>query len=102
MLTPRIDRTPSGKIIKGELRKLAKKRETALQKQQHQADLAAMRKVNDANVPKPSYKTPAEFSQLKQEREQKLAERQEIYRQQLIAHQRATAQQQRGHYYQDT
>ncbi|ETI26934.1 hypothetical protein G647_10033 [Cladophialophora carrionii CBS 160.54] len=77
------------------MRKLAKKRETALQKQQHQADLAAMRKVNDANVPKPSYKTPAEFSQLKQEREQKLAERQEIYRQQLIAHQRATAQQQR-------
>ncbi|KAK5461027.1 RNA polymerase II transcription elongation factor SpEAF [Exophiala xenobiotica] len=78
------------------MRKLAKKRETALQKQQHQADLAAMRKVNDANVPKPSYKTPAEFSQLKQEREAKLAERQEIYRQQLIAHQRATAQQQRG------
>lgn len=78
------------------MRKLAKKRETALQKQQHQADLAAMRKVNDANVPKPSYKTPAEFSQLKQEREAKLAERQEIYRQQLIAHQRATAQQQRS------
>ncbi|KAK5045284.1 hypothetical protein LTR84_009390 [Exophiala bonariae] len=78
------------------MRKLAKKRETAIQKQQHQADLAAMRKVNDANVPKPSYKTPAEFSQLKQEREQKMAERQEIYRQQLIAHQRATAQQQRG------
>lgn len=78
------------------MRKLAKKRETAIQKQQHQADLAAMRKVNDANVPKPSYKTPAEFSQLKQEREQKMAERQEIYRQQLIAHQRATAQAQRG------
>lgn len=78
------------------MRKLAKKREAALQKQQHQADLAAMRKVNDANVPKPSYKTPAEFSQLKQEREAKLAERQEIYRQQLIAHQRATAQQQRN------
>jgi len=78
------------------MRKLAKKRETTLQKQQHQADLAAMRKVNDANVPKPTYKTPAEFSQLKQEREQKMAERQEIYRQQLIAHQRATAQQQRG------
>ncbi|KIW42264.1 uncharacterized protein PV06_05828 [Exophiala oligosperma] len=78
------------------MRKLAKKREAAVQKQQHQADLAAMRKVNDANVPKPSYKTPAEFSQLKQEREAKLAERQEIYRQQLIAHQRATAQQQRA------
>lgn len=78
------------------MRKLAKKRETALQKQQHQADLVAMRKANDANVPKPAYKTPAEFSQLKQEREQKMAERQEIYRQQLIAHQRATAQQQRG------
>lgn len=78
------------------MRKLAKKRETTLQKQQHQADLAAMRKVNDANVPKPTCRTPAQFSQLKQDREQKMAERQEIYRQQLIAHQRATAQQQRG------
>ncbi|OAP55090.1 hypothetical protein AYL99_10790 [Fonsecaea erecta] len=77
------------------MRKLAKKRETALQKQQHQADLAALRKVNDTNIPKPPLKTPAEFSQLKFERDQKLAERQEIYRQQLIAHQRATAQQQR-------
>ncbi|KIW94498.1 uncharacterized protein Z519_04474 [Cladophialophora bantiana CBS 173.52] len=78
------------------IRKLAKRRETALEKQQHQADLAVMRKANDSSMPKPSYKTPAEFSQLKQEREQKYAERQEIYRQQLIAHQRATAQQQRS------
>ena len=78
------------------MRKLAKKRETYAQKQQHQADLAAMRKVNEVNQPKAPFKTPAEFAALKQEREQKRAEQQEIYRQQLIAHQRAAAQQQRA------
>ena len=66
------------------MRKLAKKRETALQKQQHAADLAAMRKVNEANQPKVPYHTPAEFSALKLEREVKLAERQEAYRQQML------------------
>ena len=79
------------------MRKLAKKRETALQKQQHAADLAAMRKVNEANQPKVPYHTPAEFSALKLEREVKLAERQEAYRQQMLQSQalqaRARAQQ---------
>lgn len=77
------------------MRKLAKKRETALQKQQHQADLLATRKAIEANQPRPPISNPAEFSKLKHEREVKMAERQEIYRQQLIAHQRATAQQAR-------
>jgi chromatin modification-related protein VID21 len=75
------------------MRKLAKKRETAIQKQQHANDLAAMRKVNEANQPRPPITTPAEFSRLKHDREQKLAERQEMYRQQILAHQKATMQQ---------
>ena len=75
------------------MRKLAKKRETALQKQQHAADLAAMRKVNEANQPRPPISTPAEFSRLKHEREIKMAERQEQYRQQVLAHQKAAMQQ---------
>ena len=75
------------------MRKLAKKRETALQKQQHAADLAAMRKVNEANQPKPPITTPAEFSRLKHERELKMAERQEIYRQQVLAQQKMQIQQ---------
>ena len=72
------------------MRKLAKKRETAIQKQQHANDLAAMRKVNEASQPRPPITTPAEFSRLKHDREQKMAERQEIYRQQILAHQKAT------------
>ncbi|ERF75402.1 hypothetical protein EPUS_00195 [Endocarpon pusillum Z07020] len=75
------------------MRKLAKKRETALQKQQHAADLAAMRKANEADRPRPPYSTPAEFSRLKHEREVKLAERQEIYRLQVLAQQKAAMQQ---------
>ena len=96
------------------MRKLAKKRETALQKQQHgkilfihlitasliflspcpsaylvpAADLAAMRKANDADRPRPPFSTPAEFSRLKHERDVKLAERQEIYRLQVLAQQK--------------
>ncbi|RMZ78187.1 hypothetical protein DV738_g3988, partial [Chaetothyriales sp. CBS 135597] len=78
------------------MRKLAKKRETALQKQQHQAEVQAMRKVNEVNQPKAPFKDPASYAALRQERDQKRAEQQEIYRQQLIAHQRAAAQAQRG------
>ena len=78
------------------MRKLAKKRETAIQKQQHQADLAAMRKVSEVNQPKAPFKKPSEYAALRQERDQKRAEQAEIYRQQLIAHQRAAAQAQRG------
>jgi chromatin modification-related protein VID21 len=77
------------------MRKLAKKRETALQKQQHAADLAATRKMNEANQPKPPVRTPAEFSQLKHEREIRSAERAEQYRQQLFAQRQQAAQQAR-------
>ena len=78
------------------MRKLAKKRETAIQKQQHQADLAAMRKVSEVNQPKAPFKKPSEYAALRQERDQKRAEHAEAYRQQFIAHQRAAAQAPRG------
>lgn len=77
------------------MRKLAKKRETAIQKQQHAADLAATRKMNESNQPKPPVRTPAEFSQLKHEREIRSAERAEQYRQQLFAQRQQAAQQAR-------
>lgn len=77
------------------MRKLAKKREAVRQKAAHSADMAAMRKNNDVNAPGPAVRTPAEWSQLKFEREQKVAKQQEMYKQQLIAHQRAVVQQQR-------
>jgi chromatin modification-related protein VID21 len=77
------------------MRKLAKKRETAIQKQQHAADLAATRKMNESNQPKPPVRTPAEFSQLKHERDIRSAERAEQYRQQLFAQRQAAAQQAR-------
>lgn len=50
--------------------------------------LASLRKVNEVNQPKPPITTPGEFSRLKYEREMKLQERQEQYRQQMIAQQR--------------
>ncbi|OKL63877.1 Chromatin modification-related protein eaf1 [Talaromyces atroroseus] len=78
------------------MRKLAKKRETMLQKQQQATHLASLRKVNEANQPKPPITNPADFSKLKYEREQKLQERQEQYRQQMIAQQRATLAAQRA------
>lgn len=75
------------------MRKLAKKRETALQKAQHAAGLAAMRRGNEAKQPsKPPISTPAEFSRLKHERELKAAEKAELYRQQVLAHQKAAMQ----------
>lgn len=52
------------------------------------ADLAAMRKANEADRPRPPFTTPAEFSRLKHEREVRLAERQEIYRLQVLAQQK--------------
>ena len=75
------------------MRKLAKKRETAAQKAQHQAELAAMRKNHEVNQPKPPISKPSEFSRLKHERELKMAEKQEAYRQQLLAQQQVVARQ---------
>ncbi|KAJ5938717.1 hypothetical protein N7466_001851 [Penicillium verhagenii] len=94
----RVDRRRSSRhlaLLDG-MRKLAKKRETMLQKQQHASHLASLRKANEANQPKPPITTPAEFSRLKYEREMKLQERQEQYRQQMIAQQRASLAAQRA------
>ncbi|EFW19730.1 conserved hypothetical protein [Coccidioides posadasii str. Silveira] len=71
------------------MRKLTQKREAALQKQQHGAHLASLRKANESNQPRPPISTPAEFSRMKFERELKYQEKQEQYRQQILAHQRA-------------
>jgi chromatin modification-related protein VID21 len=57
------------------MRKLAKKRETSLQKQQHAANLAAMRKANEVPQPQGVRHTPQDFSRLKHERELQLQER---------------------------
>lgn len=54
--------------------------------------LASLRKVNEANQPKPPISSPADFSKLKHEREMKLQERQEQYRQQMIAQQRVSVE----------
>ncbi|GIC91167.1 MYB and HSA domain protein [Aspergillus udagawae] len=94
----RVDRRRSSKhlALLDAMRKLAKKRETMLQKQQHASHLASLRKVNEANQPKPPISSPAEFSRLKYDRELKLQERQEQYRQQMIAQQRANLAAQRA------
>lgn len=47
------------------MRKLAKKRETAIHKQQHVASLAAMRKDKEATKQRPHMHTPQEFSRIK-------------------------------------
>lgn len=88
----RVDRRRSSRhlALLDAMRKLAKKRETMLQKQQHASHLASLRKANEANQPKPPISSPAEFSRLKYEREMKLQERQEMYRQQMIAQQKAS------------
>ncbi|KAF3029339.1 chromatin modification- protein VID21 [Penicillium rubens] len=94
----RVDRRRSSKhlALLDAMRKLAKKRETMLQKQQHASHLASLRKANEANQPKPPISSPAEFSRLKYDREMKLQERQEQYRQQMIAQQRASLAAQRS------
>ncbi|EDN07694.1 predicted protein [Histoplasma mississippiense (nom. inval.)] len=74
------------------MRKLSKKRETLLQKQQHATHLAASRKLNEVNQPRPPISTPAEFSRLKHERELKIQETQEQYKQAMIAQRMAMAQ----------
>ncbi|EKG14809.1 SANT domain DNA binding protein [Macrophomina phaseolina MS6] len=70
------------------MRKQARKRETAQHKQQEAAKAAALRKAHEAAPVRPSVHTPQEFSKLKYEREQKLAEKQEEYRRQMMAAQR--------------
>ncbi|KAI9670388.1 MAG: chromatin modification- protein VID21 [Caeruleum heppii] len=79
------------------MRKLAKKRETTLQKQQHAAGMAAQRKANvEAQPSRAPVRTPQDFSRMKYEREvkiqEKIQERTEAYRQQVLAQQRVAMQ----------
>ncbi|KAF8859207.1 hypothetical protein BDZ45DRAFT_621398 [Acephala macrosclerotiorum] len=83
------------------MRKLAKKRETNIQKQQHAAGMAAMRKANEPQHPanRIPIQTPQEFSRVKHEREEQfrrrveeIQARQEQQRRQAIAQQRINPQ----------
>ncbi|OTB02254.1 hypothetical protein M426DRAFT_322834 [Hypoxylon sp. CI-4A] len=71
------------------MRRLAKKRETAIQKQQHAASLAAMRKTNEPPQPRGPTKTPREYSIMRFERDQAMAER---LAERMAQQQRAEAQ----------
>ncbi|EOO02802.1 putative myb and hsa domain protein [Phaeoacremonium minimum UCRPA7] len=63
------------------MRKLAKKRETTIQKQQHAASLAAMRKANEVQQQRGPNKTPRDYSLMRWERDQQLAEKMAQYAQ---------------------
>lgn len=67
------------------MRKLAKKRETNLQKQQHAASLAAMRKAQEVPQPRGPLKTPQQLSKIKYDHEQRLKESQIAYQQRVEA-----------------
>ncbi|KND92133.1 Chromatin modification-like protein EAF1 [Tolypocladium ophioglossoides CBS 100239] len=74
------------------MRKLAKKRETALQKQQHSASQnAANKKTNDTVSQRPA-KTPRDYSLMRWERDQALAEKMAQYAQRQEAQRRAAMQ----------
>ncbi|KAF4331702.1 chromatin modification VID21, partial [Fusarium beomiforme] len=74
------------------MRKLAKKRETAAQKQQHTASQnAANKKINDPASQRPN-KTPREYSILRYERDQALAEKMAQYASRQEAQRRAALQ----------
>lgn len=71
------------------MRKLAKKRETNVQKQQHAATLAATRKANEApQAPGPGRLSPQEFSRLKHEKDMHMRERMERMQQEQVARHR--------------
>ena len=82
--TTRVDRRRNQKHLAliDAMRKLAKKRETAIQKQQYAASLAATRKANEPQQQQrgPS-KTPREYSIMRHERELQLAEKMAQYAQ---------------------
>ncbi|KAI9681661.1 MAG: chromatin modification- protein VID21 [Trizodia sp. TS-e1964] len=91
----RVDRRKATKHLAliDAMRKLAKKRESTVQKQQHAAGLAAQRKANEGIQPRQPVHSPATFSKMKYERELKYQEKAEEYRQRMIATQRAAIQQ---------
>lgn len=70
------------------MRKVAKKRETTAQKQQQAQSLANMRKANDTPVQPINKHTPAQFSKIKYDREQALADQKARLLQQQEAHRR--------------
>ncbi|KIN03844.1 hypothetical protein OIDMADRAFT_143331 [Oidiodendron maius Zn] len=74
------------------MRKLAKKRETNLQKQQHAASLAAMRKAQEVPQARGPLKTPQQLSKIKYEHEQRLKESQIVYQQRIEAQRKAAMQ----------
>jgi chromatin modification-related protein VID21 len=72
------------------MRKLAKKRETTIQKQQHTASQSvANKKTNDAMSQRPT-KTPRDYSLLRWERDQALAEKMAQYAQRQEAQRRVS------------
>lgn len=73
------------------MRKLAKKRETTLQKQQHNASQNAAKKPNEP-TPRGPNKTPRDYSLLRWERDQALAEKMAQYAQRQEAQRRAALQ----------
>lgn len=74
------------------MRKLAKKRETALQKQQQAQHSANMRKQNETAQPTMNKHTPQQISKLKHEREVALQERHARMQMQQEAHRRVNPQ----------
>ncbi|QDS72748.1 hypothetical protein FKW77_004035 [Venturia effusa] len=71
------------------IRKQARKREAALHRQHESAKASALRKQHSesSQARNSGIHTPQEFSRMKHERELKMQERQEIYRQQLLQQQ---------------
>ena len=73
------------------MRKLAKKRETILQKQQHNASQnAASKKPTDSTMTRGAPKTPREYSLIRWERDQALAEKMAQYAQRQDAQRRVS------------
>lgn len=72
------------------MRKLAKKRENAVQKQQQAASLAASRKAPEATQQRIPPRTPLEFSKLKHEQMEKLRESMMLVQQRQEAQRRVS------------
>jgi len=70
------------------MRKLAKKRETNIQKQNHAAGLAAMRKANEQPNPRNPARTPQDFSKIKYEQQERMKEQMAIFQQRQEAQRR--------------
>ena len=88
----RVDRRKAQKHLTmiDAMRKLAKKRETTLQKQQHSASQNAQnKKVNESMAGKPT-KTPRDYSILRWERDQALADRMAQYAQRQEANRKVS------------